>query len=870
MITQETKLNLIPGGAPPIVHVSQYDVGRTLTFGLVAGSETFNVPAGTTAQIVGTKPDKKGFEYGCTVDRANSTVSVTVEEQMTAVAGNTICEIRLMQGGANIGTANFVLRVEQAALSEETDISETVLPDIIAGAQAQADAAAASATEAAGYAEDAQDTLDELREEVLPENIQISVDNWLDDHPEATTTVQDHSLGVVKLTDAAVAELKDTASVIFMPSGAGEQNRGDCTVFVSANKKQTVMIDSGSTDAYTGIKAELTADGITHVDYFILTHYHSDHYGNIRSLISDGFIDAETVFYMPRSYSLWASVETTVKGWISGNTIITADRAETLTVDGMKFSFFNCDQTDIDHYQGSDNINNYSVCNFVEIQNTRILMTGDIEEEAEEYLVGLGDIKQCDILKYPHHMVERDVYQGAYIIANPTYAVAPQTRYAYTYGIARNSGALKCVGAMGGKSYIAGDKAVRIGVGYNVYALYPNGGEIFSNQADKAITLYVDSTYTGEISDGSQTKPFKTLQAAIERADVMETYLVRISFLTTYTSDETVSILSSVPKIAIDACTVGEVIVRNSDVDLTAVTATINTDDEITANQNEGWLRKNLLRATGAAATSGGRTFTPQADGGILCTGTATGNSSYDITTALALPPGEYVLDVSGFGTTGNGGVYVGQNNNKETGSDRLITKAQDGHHTIKATKTVTNVWIYITGAEYDLSGQTLYVQIRPVGAKGGEYTPYTQSNRELQTSIDAITASLQPEYGDWTPVFVTSTAPSGVAFTATRAKYVRHGKIVFLHVYGTFGEVTDTGALYIPSTSLPVPMLNKNALGKYCIGNILIDAATAIPDISVGTTNNANIWFRSGSTKVQAQQLSGTTVNINIMYVIE
>lgn len=147
MITQSYKIDMTPGAVPLRVKVSQYDVGvRQLVFQLYNGatactSNSFDL----SAQIVGTKQDQKGFAYEATVDTSALGIWVTVDitEQMTACAGDVVCEIRMYNNSSRISTANFILDVEQAALGADTDISETEIPAIIDAAR--------------GYAEDAED-----------------------------------------------------------------------------------------------------------------------------------------------------------------------------------------------------------------------------------------------------------------------------------------------------------------------------------------------------------------------------------------------------------------------------------------------------------------------------------------------------------------------------------------------------------------------------------------------------------------------------------------------------------------------------------------------------------------------------------------
>ena len=156
-ITQSYKIDMTSGAVPLRIKVSQYDAGiRTLTFWLynLGTKLTSSQLSSLTAYVQGTKQDKKGFEYECTASFSSDGCYVDVEitEQMTACAGDVICELVLTADDDRIGTANFVLEVERAALGADTDISETELPDIIdAGRRyaAQAEDAAERAEEAA-------------------------------------------------------------------------------------------------------------------------------------------------------------------------------------------------------------------------------------------------------------------------------------------------------------------------------------------------------------------------------------------------------------------------------------------------------------------------------------------------------------------------------------------------------------------------------------------------------------------------------------------------------------------------------------------------------------------------------------------------
>ena len=169
MYTQDVNLNVVPVGVRPVIHCSQYDNNlQAIRFALYKNNTAFSIPSGAAVLINGYKPDNTGFSYAATAISSN-TATFTVTQQMTAIAGDVLCELRVRTESQIIGTLNFVLRVEPAPLTDDTILSETDIPlieqavdiaanlaeyiqitvDNAAAAKASAEAAAASATDAA-------------------------------------------------------------------------------------------------------------------------------------------------------------------------------------------------------------------------------------------------------------------------------------------------------------------------------------------------------------------------------------------------------------------------------------------------------------------------------------------------------------------------------------------------------------------------------------------------------------------------------------------------------------------------------------------------------------------------------------------------
>lgn len=130
-ITKTNRLNMTGGGVPVIVRLSQYDDDFTLIFELYSTDGTFTIPSGTTAEVRGTKSDGKGFSASATIDITNKKVTVTGDQQMTAVSGKNIFELTLWKSNKELNTANFILDVEPAALDRNTIVSESKIMELL-------------------------------------------------------------------------------------------------------------------------------------------------------------------------------------------------------------------------------------------------------------------------------------------------------------------------------------------------------------------------------------------------------------------------------------------------------------------------------------------------------------------------------------------------------------------------------------------------------------------------------------------------------------------------------------------------------------------------------------------------------------------
>lgn len=135
-MAQTVILNMIPKGIPDVVYVSQYDAGRELIFKLYEGVSVYTIPANVSVIIGGKKEDNHTFAYTATIAQDRHSVSVETTEQMTACAGENLCQLRILKSGLDIATVNFRMIVQERP-DASGDPSETDIPALVELAQQQ-------------------------------------------------------------------------------------------------------------------------------------------------------------------------------------------------------------------------------------------------------------------------------------------------------------------------------------------------------------------------------------------------------------------------------------------------------------------------------------------------------------------------------------------------------------------------------------------------------------------------------------------------------------------------------------------------------------------------------------------------------------
>ena len=125
---ERIKLNLIPSGVAPVVHVSQYDDGRTFAIDLFEGDNAYTLDGTEVLTVNVRKPDGHLVTESVT-NTSDSYVTVDTTEQMTACHGTNLANLKIEKGSITIASLNFLMNVERDPL-ENGDPSESFVDNL--------------------------------------------------------------------------------------------------------------------------------------------------------------------------------------------------------------------------------------------------------------------------------------------------------------------------------------------------------------------------------------------------------------------------------------------------------------------------------------------------------------------------------------------------------------------------------------------------------------------------------------------------------------------------------------------------------------------------------------------------------------------
>ena len=268
-------LNLIPTGALPVVHASQYDEGRTFRANLMDGSTVYTLDGTETLECDVKKPDGNIVTVAVT-NTSDSYVEIDTTLQMCACAGESLAELHITKGAKELGTLNFILAVERSPLEGgiqsdsgihnlQTQIGEAVADqydaaDVVFDAVPTAGHGVGFAVTSEGVKNAIPDELDDLSDvtytgtPALGEAVVWDGSKWTNGTPD---------LDISDLADVTITTPSDDEILVYDNGEWVNKANPASTANFGADYDENTTYNTGDKVIYNNLFYECNDDGVT-------------------------------------------------------------------------------------------------------------------------------------------------------------------------------------------------------------------------------------------------------------------------------------------------------------------------------------------------------------------------------------------------------------------------------------------------------------------------------------------------------------------------------------------------------------------------------------------------------------------------------
>lgn len=235
MAIERIKLNLIPTGKMPVCHASQYDKGRRIALDIYNGLQPY-ILSDEMLELDIRKSDGRIVTLDVPITARGNSVVFSTTEQMCAVAGANLCELKITKGADVIGSLNFYMEIERSPMENglQSDSEINNLTTQIAG------------------------ILDPMLDEKIPPVVEEILPQIIGDNYPTKTEVENALATKANSNDVYD---KQTIDAAFGSVDNALANKADSANVYSKNEVDNVLATkANSSDVYTKIQIDNAMD----------------------------------------------------------------------------------------------------------------------------------------------------------------------------------------------------------------------------------------------------------------------------------------------------------------------------------------------------------------------------------------------------------------------------------------------------------------------------------------------------------------------------------------------------------------------------------------------------------------------------------